>query len=166
MQRKQVTIVGDSDAGADACAAAEAIGRCVASVGAVVITGGRGGVMAAACRGAAETGGIAIGILPGDDASEANEWCTVVVPTGLGHARNAINALAGDVLVVIGESAGTISEACFAWIHGRPLLVHSRFSPWIEGFAQTGLDPRPGGRLVICRETDELSRHLRSWLES
>lgn len=120
--------------------------------------------MEAACRGASGHGGISVGILPDEDRSGANTWCTVVLPTGLGHARNAINALAGDAMVVIGSSAGTISEVCFAWIHGRPLFVHATHSPWIRGFAEHGIDARPGARLFVCGDDTELLEQLRQWL--
>ena len=101
--------------------------------GITLITGGRrGGVMEAASRGAARAGGLTVGITPGDDARAANPWCDIVLPTGLGHARNAITALAGDFVVAVGGGAGTLSELCFAWIHARPIYVLAGSEGWSD----------------------------------
>ena len=75
-----------------------------------IVWGGRGGVMAAASRGATDAGGIAVGILPDDDDQHANEWLSVAVPTGMGEIRNCIIARSGVCLVAIGGNMGTLSE--------------------------------------------------------
>jgi uncharacterized protein (TIGR00725 family) len=74
----------------------------------VVVTGGLGGVMEAACRGAREAGGTTIGVLPGSDRSAANPYVDVAMPTGLGEARNALVVRAADALVAIGGAYGTL----------------------------------------------------------
>ncbi len=89
---------------------AEAVGRLLGAAGAVVVCGGRGGVMAAASRGAASAGGTVIGMLPGDDRSDANEWVTVAVPTGLGELRNGLIVRTADAMVAVGGAYGTLSE--------------------------------------------------------
>ncbi|MFZ1992973.1 MAG: DNA-processing protein DprA, partial [Solirubrobacteraceae bacterium] len=82
-----IAVVGSAQASVEQARAAEDVGRRLAMAGAIVITGGRGGVMAAASRGAAGAGGMTIGILPGSERSEANEWVKVAIPTGLGELR-------------------------------------------------------------------------------
>jgi uncharacterized protein (TIGR00725 family) len=75
-----------------------------------VVCGGRGGVMAAVCRGANQMGGVTVGLLPGEDDSEANEWVQIAIPTGLGEARNALVARAGAGVIAIGGGYGALSE--------------------------------------------------------
>jgi uncharacterized protein (TIGR00725 family) len=80
----------------------------------VLVTGGLGGVMEAACMGAREAGGTTIGILPGSDRSAANPYVDIAIPTGLGEARNALVVRAADALIAIGGGYGTLSEIAFA----------------------------------------------------
>ncbi len=111
---------GVSDPGRDAVA--ETIGSAIGRAGALLVCGGLGGVMAAACRGAVRSGGVTLGLLPGDDRSEANEWVSIAVPTGLGEARNVLVVRAADVVVAIGGEYGTLSEVAFALKSGRPVV--------------------------------------------
>ncbi len=105
-----VGVVGASQATDQDLVDAQAVGRELALSGAVVVCGGRGGVMAAASRGAAEAGGVVIGMLPGLDRSDANEWVTFAIPTGLGELRNGLIVRTADVLVAVGGAYGTLSE--------------------------------------------------------
>lgn len=120
--RQPVAVIGPGDASEAECAAAYAVAHALAVAGMVVICGGRGGVMAAASRGATEAGGIAVGILPEDDDSQANEWLSVAVPTGMGEMRNAIIARAGVCLVAIGSNMGTLSEMAMGLKWGKPVF--------------------------------------------
>lgn len=117
-----VSIVGGSAAGPDVCAVAEELGRALAEGGAVVVTGGRGGVMEAACRGAKAAGGTTVGILPGDDRSAANPWVDLAVVTGMGEGRNVLVVRAADVLVAVGGEYGTLSEIALALKLGTPVV--------------------------------------------
>jgi uncharacterized protein (TIGR00725 family) len=112
-------VVGPGDARADEAAAAHSVGREVARAGAVVICGGLGGVMAAACRGAKKEGGTTVGVLPGSDRAAANEWVDVAIATGLGEARNAVVVRAADALIAVGGGFGTLSEIAFALKAGK-----------------------------------------------
>ena len=115
-------MVGAGDASAAQRAAAEAVGGLLAEAGAVVVTGGLGGVMEAACKGAAAAGGLTLGILPGTDRGEANPHVTLAVPTGMGEARNALVVRAADALVAIGGEWGTLSEVALARKAGKPVV--------------------------------------------
>ena len=101
---------------------AEEVGRLLAEAGAIVVTGGCSGVMEAASKGAREAGGTALGILPGADRGEANEWVTVAVPTGMGEARNALVVRAADAVVAVGGAWGTLSEIALARKTGKPVV--------------------------------------------
>jgi uncharacterized protein (TIGR00725 family) len=103
-----VGVVGSSTPPPQLEAIAERVGRELAIAGAVVVTGGLGGVMAAATRGAVGAGGMTIGILPGLDRKEANPWVRAVIPTGLGELRNGLVVRASDVVIAIGGEYGTI----------------------------------------------------------
>ncbi len=102
---------------------AEEVGRRLAEAGVAIVCGGLTGVMEAACRGAAEAGGVAIGIVPGNDVKEANPFCAHVVATGIGHARNLAVVSSGAAVIAIGGEWGTLSEIGFARSIGRPVIV-------------------------------------------
>jgi uncharacterized protein (TIGR00725 family) len=116
----QVSVIGS---GAEHVARAEEVGRLLAERGCTVVCGGLGEVMAAAARGAKSAGGTTIGVLPGRNRADANEWIDHVVVTGLGHARNAIVAASGDAVIAVGGAYGTMAEIAFARIFGRPVVI-------------------------------------------
>src|SRR5262245_26500500 len=120
--RIHVAVVGAGAADARIASVAEEVGRLLASRGAVVVCGGLGGVMEAACRGAKSAGGATVGILPGLDRREANAWVDVAIPTGLGEARNALVVRAADVLIAIGGEFGTLSEIALALKTEKPVV--------------------------------------------
>jgi uncharacterized protein (TIGR00725 family) len=116
-----VAVVGPGDAAPGEIEAAEAVGRALAGHGAVVVCGGLGGAMEAACRGAKQAGGTTVGILPGLDRSAANQWVDVAVATGLGEARNALVVRAADALIAVAGGYGTLSEIALALKAGKPV---------------------------------------------
>jgi hypothetical protein len=118
----QIAVIGGSEATAPVLAAAEAIGAGLASAGAIVVCGGLGGVMAAACRGARSAGGTTVGILPGRDASAANPWVDVVIPTDLGEARNALVVASAAAVIAVDGEYGTLSEIALALRAGTPVV--------------------------------------------
>jgi uncharacterized protein (TIGR00725 family) len=110
-----VAVVGaGGEVPADVLADAEAVGAELARRGAVVVCGGLGGVMEAACRGARAQGGVTLGILPGADRSAANPWVGVAVATGLGELRNGLVVRSADAVVAIAGEHGTLSEIALA----------------------------------------------------
>ena len=117
-----VAIVGPGEATQEEEARAEELGRGAAQAGAIVITGGHGGVMAAASRGAADAGGLSVGLLPGGDRRAANPWVRVAIPTGLGELRNGLIVRAADVLIAVGGALGTLSEVALALKTGVPVV--------------------------------------------
>lgn len=157
----QVVVIGDSRADRQALRSAEQLGALVARLGATLITGGRGGIMEAASRGARRAGGIVIGILPTTTFADGNRWCSAVLPTGLGHARNTLTALAGDAVVAVGGGAGTLSELAFAWIHGRPIILLQGTGGWADALAGRGLDARGSATITACTDLDACEAALR-----
>lgn len=103
-------------------ATAREVGRLLGQRGAVVVCGGLGGVMEEAAAGARAAGGLVVGILPGSSRAGANPHLSVVIPTGLGEARNALIARASDVLIAVGGEYGTLSEIALALKIGKPVV--------------------------------------------
>ena len=117
-----IAVIGASEATPEQLAAAEEVGAGLAAAGAVLISGGRGGVMEAACRGARSKHGLTVGLLPGDDRAEANGWVEVAIATGLGELRNGLIVRVSDALVAIGGGMGTLSEIALALRVGKPVI--------------------------------------------
>jgi uncharacterized protein (TIGR00725 family) len=122
-RRVQIAVAGGRVCGRTTERLAHELGREIAGAGAVLVCGGLGGVMEAAARGAAEAGGLVLGLLPGYARAAGNRWLTLAVPTGLGHARNVLVAAAGDVLIALPGEHGTLSEVALAGALGRPVIV-------------------------------------------
>ncbi len=101
---------------------AESVGEGIAARGGILICGGRTGVMEASCRGAKNRGGLTIGVLPGSDKSAGNRYLDVILPTGMGNARNVIIVSAADAAIAIDGSHGTLSEIAFCLKLGIPLV--------------------------------------------
>lgn len=133
-----IAVVGPGDtADPVLLAAAAEVGRLAAATGHDVVTGGLGGVMAAASRGAHEAGARVVGVLPGDDPAAANEWVDDVIATGLGQARNAKVVELADAVIGVGGSWGTLSEIALARRVGKPVV-------WLHGWDVVGpADPVP-----------------------
>jgi uncharacterized protein (TIGR00725 family) len=117
-----IGVVGTGEADEQHERTAETVGAELARAGAVVVCGGLGGVMAAACRGAREAGGVTLGLLPGSDRDAANPWVSLAVPTGMGELRNGLIVRAADALVAVGGGFGTLSEIALALKLGRPVV--------------------------------------------
>jgi hypothetical protein len=149
-RRRQVAVIGAGGAeeDSDVWRLAEEVGRRLAEAGATVVCGGRGGVMAAAARGATSAGGEVIGVLPGSDPGEANPDCTHVVATGIGHARNLAVVGSGEVVVAIGGEWGTLSEIGHARSIGRTVVA-------LRSWSLVGRDRMEGAPGVIPAETAE-----------
>lgn len=119
----RIAVFGAAAASPQDRAVARELGRRLATAGAVVICGGRGGVMEAVAMGCSESGGTVVGLLPGAEARSANPYVSLPLPTGLGEARNALVARAGEAAVAVGGSWGTLSEIALAQKMGVPVAV-------------------------------------------
>jgi uncharacterized protein (TIGR00725 family) len=118
----QISVIGGSTADGEALTQAEAVGRGIAEAGAVLVCGGRSGVMEAASRGAREAGGVVVGVLPGLSPDDGNEHLTHGIATGVGHARNLAVVASGDAVIAVGGEWGTLSEIALARRLERPVI--------------------------------------------
>jgi len=125
MERIYISVIGGSRCTAAEYALAEEVGRLIAAQGATLVCGGLSGVMEAAARGAKETGGTTIGILPGHDRSLGNPYLDYALTTGIGHARNLAVVSSGDAVIAVGGGFGTLSEIGLAAKIGRPVVIVS-----------------------------------------
>lgn len=110
----RIAVIGAAECNRDILEMAHKVGYLIAQNGWILITGGRTGVMEAASRGAYESNGIVVGILPGTSPEEANPYVTVPLATGLGHARNAVITQSADAVIAIAGGFGTLSEIALA----------------------------------------------------
>jgi uncharacterized protein (TIGR00725 family) len=117
-----IGVIGGDEAQGDALRLAYEVGSEIASRGHVLVSGGRDGVMRESCRGAKEAGGLTVGILPGDDTSDANEFIDIPIITGIGFARNSIVVRTSNALIAIDGSYGTLSEIAYGFTAGRHIV--------------------------------------------
>lgn len=117
-----IAVIGDGRCSSEVAAQAEAVGRELARRGAVVVCGGLGGVMEAACRGAKAAGGLTVGILPGTSRHEANPYVDIPVVTGLGEARNVLVVQSAQAVIAVHGEYGTLSEIAHALKLGIPVV--------------------------------------------
>lgn len=145
-----IAVIGGSSASPEVLRQAEAAGRELALAGASVVCGGLGGVMEAACRGAHGAGGFTIGILPGEDRTEANPFVTCAIPTGLGHFRNFLVVRAADGVIALPGGSGTLSEAAMARTLGTPVVTISGGSEgWLVPGALAATSAAEAVRLIL-----------------
>jgi uncharacterized protein (TIGR00725 family) len=128
-----IGVIGGSDVSPQIAGLAEEVGREIARRGAVLVCGGMGGVMEAACRGASGEGGLTIGILPGDNRREANPYVRIPIVTGMGYARNVAVVKSAQAVIAIDGSYGTLTEIGYALQGGIPVIGLGTWSLSIDG---------------------------------
>lgn len=142
-----VGIIGPRAATDEQLCTADSIASALASAGIALLCGGKGGVMEAAARGARKANGIVIGLLPEEDAKQANPYLTVALPTGLGITRNALIARASLCLVAVGGGLGTLSEIALGLQWGKPVFGICG-APQVQGIEQFEEQPALLSRVV------------------
>lgn len=128
---------------------AEEVGSAVARAGALLVCGGLGGVMEAACRGAKSAGGTTVAILPGASRSDANPYVDVAIATGMGEMRNALLVRACDALVAVAGEFGTLSEIAFALKTGVPVVGMATWELSREGGISDAIEPADSARDAV-----------------
>jgi len=121
-RKRFIAVIGGNQCSPQEAQLAEEVGRELARQGAILVCGGLGGVMEAACRGASSEGGITIGILPGDSRQAANRYVQIPIVTGLGYARNLAVVKSAQAVIAIAGSYGTLSEISHALQSGIPVI--------------------------------------------
>ena len=121
-KKRFIAVIGGGECSSQEAELAEEVGRELARQGAILVCGGLGGVMEAACKGASSQGGTTIGILPGDSRQSANSYVQIPIVTNLGEARNVIVVKSAQAVIAVAGSYGTLSEIGLALRSGIPVI--------------------------------------------
>ncbi len=135
-----IAVIGGSNAAQKDLDAAYQVGLELAKRGAIVLCGGMTGLMEAVCKGAKEAGGTTVGILPGNNVEDANDYIDIAIPTGLGYARNAIVAGSGRAIIAIDGAYGTLSEIGHGLGDGTPIVGLNTWRLIIDGKEDTTIE--------------------------
>ncbi|MGH8137892.1 MAG: Rossmann fold nucleotide-binding protein [Steroidobacteraceae bacterium] len=158
---RQVCVLGSADPGSRAYELAGAAGELIAQLGITLVSGCGSPATRVAAERALAAGGSVVSIVTTDDI-DLKDWpCSVLIPCGMGDARNLLMALAGDACMVIGGRAGTISEVCLAWLHRRPLLPLTGCGGWSDGLERNPPDERRNSKILSWASIAELETRLR-----
>src|SRR5512138_1885840 len=141
-RRPQVCMLGSAEPGSAAYELAGDAGELLARSKITLVSGCGSPATRVGAERALAAGGFVVSIVPSDDIGMENWPCSVLIPCGMGDARNLLMALAGDACIVIGGRAGTISEVCLAWLHRRPLLPLTGCGGWSDGLEKNPPDER------------------------
>ena len=158
----QVCILGSAEPGSSAYQLAGEAGTLLARLGITLISGCGSPATRVAAQQAVNAGGLVVSIIPPDEMPSPDWPATVVIPCGMGDARNLLMALAGDACIVIGGRAGTISEVCLAWLHKRPLLPLVGCGGWSDSLLSNPPDERQNSVILPWGSAADLESRLRS----
>jgi hypothetical protein len=161
IRRPQVCVLGSAEPGSKAYDLAAEAGALMARLGVTVVSGCGSPATRVAAERAIAAGGEVVSIIPPDTMPPADWPATVVIPCGMGDARNLLMALSGDACIVIGGRAGTISEVCLAWLHKRPLLPLVGCGGWSDDLPTHPPDERKNSPILPWRSVAELEAQLR-----
>ncbi|MFX1580589.1 MAG: TIGR00725 family protein, partial [Promethearchaeota archaeon] len=155
MPARMISVIGGSVSSPNNLELAEKVGAEIAKKGAILVCGGLGGVMEAACRGAKKEGGQTLGILPTDSKEHANDFVDIAIPTGFGYARNFLVAKTGDAVIAIDGQAGTLSEMAIAWFSDKPLVALEPSGGWAARLAGQKIDERRTDSIYAAKTPEE-----------
>ena len=162
VKKRQILAIGNNTTG---CTPkhekiAYEIGIEIAKSDSLLITGGLGGVMNACSHGAKDGGGITMGIIPQDDPKFANDYCDIVIPSGMGFTRDFLNALSADGVIIVGGGSGTLSEVCAAYMNKKPMVairgIESSITPYIDGY----VDHRKNVKIIGANTAKEAVKKI------
>jgi uncharacterized protein (TIGR00725 family) len=159
-RRPQICVLGSAEPGSAAYELAGAAGELLAGLGITVVSGCGSPAPRVAAERAVRAGGTVVSILPHGEMPDPDWPATVVIPCGMGDARNLLMALAGDACIVIGGRAGTISEVCLAWLHKRPLLPLVGCGGWSDQLPDNPPDERRNSPILPWGSVDQLRAQI------
>ena len=161
-RQRQICVLGSAEPGSRAYELAADAGALIARLGLTLVSGCGSPATRIAAERALAAGGTVVSIVPSDDIGLQDWPCSVLIPCGMGDARNLIMALAGNACLVIGGRAGTISEVCLAWLHHRPLLPLSGCGGWSDQLEQHPPDERRNSPILSWNSIETLEAQLRA----
>ncbi len=140
-KKRFIAVIGGGQPSSQEVKMAEEVGRQLARQGVILVCGGLGGVMEAACKGASSEGGMTVGILPGDSRQAANSYVQMPIVTGIGYARNVAVVKSAQAVIAIGGSYGTLSEIAHALQSGIPVIGLNTWSLTRNGQQDNSIIP-------------------------
>jgi len=154
MRKFQIAVIGynKENCSDEAAKLALQVGREIARSGSILICGGLGGVMEAACKGAKENNGITVGIIPQQEFSFANQFCDIVICTGMGFARDVLVATSADGIIAVGGGVGTLLELAVGYMIKKTMVVVSGSGGVSESYAGQFLDGRKLTPLILAND--------------
>jgi uncharacterized protein (TIGR00725 family) len=169
-RRRIIAVIGSGDATGEALEHAEAVGKALIDSGYRLVTGGLGGVMAAASLGARSsdrwTDGVVLGVLPGLNIKNANPWVDIVIPSGFGRARNVLIVNMAEAVIAVAGGAGTLSEVALAWQNGKPVIAMATGGGWAARLAGRPVDDRRADVVHAASSATEAIEILQELLSS
>jgi hypothetical protein len=161
-RRLQIAVLGSSKeiCTKKAYRLAEEVGEEIAKLGAITVTGGGHGVMEAAMKGAKKHGGITLGILPWEKMEHYNKYCDVIVATGIGWSRDAINLNSCDGAIIVGGGAGTLNEATYAYIEDIPIVAITNSGGMAKEFSGIYFDTRKTEKVLGVKTPQEAVKKI------
>lgn len=155
MRKLQIAVIGyNKECSKAAFDIAYEVGQKIASAGAVLVCGGLGGVMESACRGAKEKGGTTVGIIPQDEFSFANEFCDIVVCTGIGYARDFVVASSADGIIAVGGGVGTLIEMSVGYMAKKPVIAVTGSGGVADDYAGKYLNERNTMKIMTAPDAE------------
>jgi uncharacterized protein (TIGR00725 family) len=166
-RRLQIAVLGSSReiCTKKAYMIAEEMGEEIAKIGAITVTGGGHGVMEAAMKGAKKWSGLTLGILPWEKIEHYNRYCDVIVATGIGWSRDAINLNSSDGAIIVGGGAGTLNEASYAYIEDIPIVAITTSGGLAKSLSGSYFDIRKTEKILGAKNAKEAIRKLLGEIE-
>lgn len=164
--KKTITVIGPNKSACskdlyDFCIK---LGTLLVDLDFVIINGGMHGVMEATFKGAKKSRkysfGQTVGIIPSINKEDANKYCDIVIPTGIGYSRNQLVVNSSDIIIAIGGGAGTLSEIAFAWQFDKIIYTFDNFDGWAKELAGKQIDNRLNKKIIKVSNLEELKRNL------
>jgi uncharacterized protein (TIGR00725 family) len=151
MRKLQIAVIGyNNECSEVARNMAYEVGKSIATSGAVLVCGGLGGVMEAACRGAKDAGGTTVGVIPQEEFSHANQFCDIVVCTGIGFARDFIVASSADAIIAVGGGVGTLIEMGVGYMTRKTVVTIAGTGGVAEMYGGKYLDERNRVKILVA----------------
>jgi len=157
-KNKFIAVIGGSNSSQQAAELAEEVGCEIAKQGAILVCGGLGGVMEAACKGASREGGLTIGVLPGDNRLSANPYVQIPIVTGIGYARNVAVVKSAQAVIAIDGSYGTLSEIGHALQSEIPVIGLNTWSLSIDGQADNSIIPADNPKDAVKKAIELINK--------
>ncbi len=141
------------------------LGKLIIDNGYTLATGGLGGVMEYASKGAKSskkyTENSIIGVLPDYNSENANKYIDIAIPTGFGLARNLMLISMSNAIIAVGGGSGTLNEISASWQMNK-LIIGLQVEGWSKKLCGKSLDERRNDIIFCAKNAQEAINLLNS----